>query len=88
MSDIVSYLSVTNPLSLVCLDFPIEVHFSEIWKAGGEKKKVLFSMAESAWALADGKGHWFHQHSLEHHPFLCHKQLRCLVAASLNFWYF
>lgn len=58
MSDIASYLSVTNLFSLFCLDFPIEMHFCEIWKAGGEKEKALFSVAESPQALVDGRGNW------------------------------
>lgn len=48
MSDIVSYLLVTNLFSLFGLDFPIKMHFYEIWKAGGVKEKALFSVAESA----------------------------------------
>lgn len=58
MSDIVSYLLVTNLFSLFGLDFPIKMHFYEIWKAGGVKEKALFSVAESAQALADGRGNW------------------------------
>ena len=58
MSAIVSCLLVTNLFSLFDLDFPIKMHFCEIWKVGGEKEKALFSVAESAQALADGRGNW------------------------------
>lgn len=72
MPDIVSCLSVTNPPSLFCLDYPIEKYFCEISKAE-EKERALFSMAESTWALADGRETLGEQHSLEDHSLLCCK---------------